>query len=263
MRGPRRPGLRGFSEGKTSTDTERSEQNEIARSLLRQIDLRPGPPHRCGYLPDRQARDIAFQVRRLPPGLYRSLMDLNFRRSGRIIYRPACEACRQCQAIRVPVAAFRPNRSQRRCLAANRDLTIGLCPPVPTPEKHALYRRYLRTRHGGQMAETWEAFRDFLYVSPVDTLEVVYRRAGRLVGVGLLDFDGGSTSTVYCYFDPEEPKALGTYNVLWTIAYCRALGIPWVYLGYYIADCGNMSYKLRFRPNQVLTADGDWASAAE
>lgn len=205
---------------------------------------------------------MAFQVRRLPPGLYHSLMDLNFRRSGRIIYRPACDACQQCQAIRVRVDAFEPDRGQRRCRAANRDLTVGLCPPVPTAEKHALYRRYLRERHGGQMDDTWEAFRDFLYTSPVDTLEVVYRRAGRLVGVGILDFDGEAASTVYCYFDPDEPGSLGTYNVLWSIAYCRVLAIPWVYLGYYIPDCGNMSYKQRFRPNQVLSTEGEWAPAA-
>jgi arginyl-tRNA--protein-N-Asp/Glu arginylyltransferase len=246
-------------EGWTRTPSEIPDRVAITRRALEQMHLLPGPEHRCAYLADQQSRDVAFQVRRLPSGVYQSLMELNFRRSGRIIYRTACPTCEQCQAIRVPVARFKPDRSQRRCVAANRELSTGLCPPVPTAEKHALYRRYLQARHNRQMDDSWGAFRDFLYTSPVDTLEVVYRRAGRLVGVGILDFDGEAASTVYCYFDPDDRGSLGTFNVLWTIDYCRLLGIPWVYLGYYIRDCGNMSYKLRFRPNEVLAADGAWS----
>jgi arginine-tRNA-protein transferase len=185
-------------------------------------------------------------------------MDLNFRRSGCIIYRPACDTCDQCRALRVPVERFRPDRSQRRCWAANVDLTVGLTPPVPTCEKHELYCSYLEHRHNRKMDASWDAFHDFLYTSPVDTLEVIYRRRGRLVGVGILDFDGDVASTVYCYFDPDDRGSPGTFNVLWTIDYCRRLGIPWVYLGYAIRDCANMNYKLRFRPNEVLAPDGTW-----
>lgn len=220
--------------------------------------MRAGSPHDCPYLPGRRARDAAFQVRRLPSGLYHSLMDLNFRRSGLIVYRPVCAECDQCRAIRIPTDRFRPNRSQRRCWAANADLVAGLTPATPTAEKHALYRRYLARRHNRAMDDSWDAFREFLYCSPVDTLEVVYRRAGRLVGVGVLDLDGDAASTVYCYYDPDEPGSPGTYNVLWTLDYCRRLGIPWVYLGYAIRDCARMNYKLRFGPHEVLAPDGRW-----
>ncbi|MBI4579408.1 MAG: arginyltransferase, partial [Planctomycetes bacterium] len=89
-------------------------------------------------------------------------------------------------------------------------------------------------------------------------LEVVYRRGGRLVGVGILDFDGEAASTVYCYFDPDDRGSLGTFNILWTIDYCRRLDVPWVYLGYHIADCPKMNYKTQFRPNEVLTPDARW-----
>jgi leucyl-tRNA---protein transferase len=231
-----------------------------ALRVLEQINLRPGSAHPCPYLPGRQARDAAFQVRRLPSGLYRSLMDLNFRRSGLIVYRPACEECNQCQAIRVAPDRFKPNRSQRRCWAANADLTIGLTPTMPSREKHELYARYLRQRHTRQMEESWDAFCDFLYRSPVDSVEVTYRRSGRLMGVGLLDFDGNAVSTVYCYYEPDERCSLGTFNILWTLDYCRRLGIPWVYLGYAIRDCPKMNYKLHFRPHEVLDSDGNWAA---
>lgn len=137
-------------------------------------------------------------------------------------------------------------------------MSAGLCPPVPTREKHELYHRYLEQRHSGQMDSSWEAFCEFLYCSPVDTLEVVYRREGRLVGVGIVDFDGDAASTVYCYFDPDDSGALGTYNILWTIHYCRLIGIPWVYLGYAIRDCSKMNYKTRFQPHEILSPDGEW-----
>jgi arginine-tRNA-protein transferase len=156
------------------------------------------------------------------------------------------------------VRQFRPNRSQRRCWAANADVTVGLAPPVPTQKKHALYCRYLQRRHNRHMDESWDAFRDFLYRSPVDSIEVVYRRRGRLLGVGILDFDGDAVSTVYCYYDPDDRGSLGTFNILWTLDYCRRLGIPWIYLGYAIQDCPNMNYKLRFRPHETLAPDGTW-----
>jgi arginine-tRNA-protein transferase len=228
----------------------------VARRVIEQIDLRPGTPRACPYLPTQQARDVAFHVGRLPAGLYHSLMDLNFRRSGHIVYRPACDQCRQCQAIRVRTDLFRPDRSQRRCWLRNRDLTIGITPPHASGEKYALYRRYLRQRHDGRMEDSYESFRDFLYSSPVDTVEITYRRDGRLAGVGIVDLDGEAASTVYCYYDPDDRGSLGTYNILWTIEWCRRLGIPWVYLGYQVRDCRKMNYKMRFRPNEVLDSAG-------
>lgn len=233
---------------------------DLARRMIEHIDLQAGAEHPCGYLANRSVRDVAFAVSQLPPGLYHSLMDLNFRRSGLIVYRPACERCDQCRAIRVSTDRFRPDRSQRRCWTANHDLQVGIAPPIPTSEKHDLYRRYLGVRHNRSMDDSPEAFRDFLYRSPVDSLEVIYRRDGRLVAVGILDFDGQAASTVYCYFDPADRGSLGAYNILWTIDYCRRLNIPWVYLGYHVADCAKMNYKTRFRPNEVLSPNGHWVT---
>src|SRR5687768_16680670 len=114
--------------------------------LARAIDRHgptPGPPFPCPYLPDRMARNVIVVPSPLAPGVYHSLMDLNFRRLGAIFYRPDCLSCTECRQVRVPVAEFRPSRAQRRCLSRNADLTVQLGPPAPTEEKRLLYQRYL------------------------------------------------------------------------------------------------------------------------
>jgi arginine-tRNA-protein transferase len=229
------------------------------RDVIARAGLTPGPERPCSYLPDRPARDIAFRAESLPVGVYRALMDLNFRRSGRIIYRPACRTCRQCRALRVPVETFRANRSQRRCVKANHDLEVAVGPPCATQEKYALYARYLQVRHDRAMDGSWSGFESFLYGSPVSGLEIEYRRDGELMAVGIVDVEPGALSTVYCYFAPDSPRrSLGTFNVLWTIDYARRQGFEHVYLGYYIRDCGKMSYKASFRPCEILDEDGQW-----
>jgi arginyl-tRNA--protein-N-Asp/Glu arginylyltransferase len=232
----------------------------IAAALAR-CGLQPGAEHVCAYLPGRCARHVAFSVEAPFPGLYHALMDLNFRRSGLTFYRPACESCRECRAVRVPVAGFRPSRAQKRCWERNADLEVVVGSPEPTEEKHALYLAYLRGRHDGQMDGSSEEFRGFLYQSRVDTVEVCYRWRGRLVSVAIVDIEPGAMSAVYCYFDPaEQVRSLGVYNVLWLIAACQGSARPYVYIGYWVPGSRAMSYKVRYRPNQVLLESGEWAN---
>lgn len=219
----------------------------------------PGGEHACSYLPGHVARDLAFRIDGLGPGLYTALMDLNFRRSSRIAYRPECTGCQECRAIRVPVGEFRPDRTQRRCRQRNQDLTVVVGPPTLTDEKYELYRKYLHLRHDRQMDDSYFSLAEFLYDSPIKTQEVVYRRDGRLVGVGIMDVEPLALSTVYCYYDPEfAPTSPGTFNVLWTIEHARGQGVPFVYLGFYVRDCAKMNYKLNFRPCELVKPDGTW-----
>lgn len=233
----------------------------VAAALSRHTP-QPGEAYPCPYLPERSARNVAVVTDPLPPGLYHSLMDLNFRRMGPIFLRPECQACTQCRAIRLPVDEFRPNRSQRRSLARNADLKVHVGHAHPDDERHALYQKYLERRHDGQMDGSASEFRDFLYTSTVNTLEVTYRRDDRLVGVGIVDAEPLALSAVYCYFDPDEEKrGLGVFNVLTLIEECRRRRVPHLYLGFYVAESPRMNYKARFRPHQILDTQGRWVTS--
>jgi arginine-tRNA-protein transferase len=218
----------------------------------------PGLPFPCPYLPGREARHVSVLARPFSPGLYQSFMDLNFRRSGGIVYRPECEGCRECRMLRVPVAEFRPSRAQRRCLSRNADLIVTSAPPSISPEKVRLFRRYLEHRHDGAMEGSAEELETFVR-SPLETVELEYRADGRLLAVGIADVEPEALSAVYCYFDPDEGRrALGVLNVLRLLEECRRRGAAHLYLGYYVADCGKMSYKADYRPFETLEEDGCW-----
>lgn len=230
----------------------------IARAIERGGPA-PGEPFPCPYLADRMARHLTVLPSPIAPGVYHSLMDLNFRRLGPVFYRPQCEGCAECRMIRVPVAEFRPSRSQRRCRARNADLAVEMGRPAPSEEKHRLYTRYLDARHDGKMDGSPLEFHAFLYTSPLRTEEILYRAEGELIGVGIADIEPLAMSAVYCYFAPEAAaRGVGVFNVLWMIEECRRREIPYLYLGYYVRDCGKMSYKAGYQPCEILGPDGRW-----
>jgi arginine-tRNA-protein transferase len=148
----------------------------------------------------------------------------------------------------------------RRVWQKNADVSAAVGPPCPTLEKWRLYRRYLERQHDGAMTGSAEEFARFLYASPVCTEEVVYSLGERVVGVGIADRGPSSFSSVYMYFDPDERRrSLGTYSVLWEIDYCRRMGIPYYYLGFYVRGSRTMEYKGRFRPAELLRDRRHWA----
>jgi arginine-tRNA-protein transferase len=216
--------------------------------------------HLCGYFKDREATDQAWLAHQLDPELYTKLMDLRFRRSGQIIYRPTCESCDLCIPIRIPVAEFKPSRSQRKAISRNRDVSVTMGKPELTAEKHAVYESYLDSQHGQTpQGSNLESMRDFLYSSCVDTVEVCYRDANdTLLGASILDVSKNAISSVYHYFNPEHAKrSMGVFSALSEIQLTNELGRDWYYLGFWIKDCAAMDYKHDYQPNEKLI-DGKW-----
>jgi len=218
-----------------------------------------GETHACAYLPGREALEEFFVAEQFPPELYHDFMNHGFRRSGRIIYRPICERCRECRPIRVPAAEFTPNKSQRRVLRKNEDMEIRVAAPRFSREKFRLYSDYLLLKHDTISAKSPVYFRGSLYVSPLKTIEIEYRVRGRLVGAGIADLCSRSLSSVYMFYDPDcSQRSLGTFSAIQEIFFCRKHSIPHYYLGFFVRECHSMNYKERFRPHEILDRSGLW-----
>jgi arginine-tRNA-protein transferase len=231
--------------------------------LVGGLGLEPSPPAPCPYLAGRDSRLVALRPNRLTPRLYELFLELNFRRLQDLVYRPQCEGCHECRQLRVEVAAFEPSRSQRRCLKRNADVSATSGRPAPSPEKHALYRRYLEARHDGKMSGSYGEYLEFLHEAPAFTEEVEFRAGERLLGVGIFDATPQALSAVYFYFDPElEWRSPGTLNVLWLVEEARRRALRFLYLGYFVAGSRSMAYKAGFGPHQLLADDGRFREGA-
>ncbi|HEX4871127.1 MAG TPA: arginyltransferase [Nevskiaceae bacterium] len=212
--------------------------------------------HLCGYLPGRAARNLFIDPEyRLDPARYDFLLQQGFRRGGDHVYRPRCEGCQACVPVRLPVARFRPDRSQRRCLARNRDLRVDRSAQLD--ERHfALYQRYLRSRHadGGMNPDDAGGFRHFLDCAwGVAEFWDFLDPAGELLACAVVDRTPRALSAVYTFFEPEQPsRGLGTYAVLRQIEQARREGLEYLYLGYWVGASRKMAYKQRFQPLERL-----------
>ena len=227
-------------------------------------------PSPCPYLQGREERKVfTHLVGERAPGLNDLLTHGGFRRSQSIAYRPACEGCRSCVSVRVIADEFRPTRSMRRIAALNADIIGEMRALVPTSEQYSVFRSYLDARHhdGGMADMTVLDYAMMVEDSHVKTRLVEYRRrgpdsaingrgAGRLLGVGLTDVLSDGLSMVYSFFDPEEgDRSLGTLMILDHIERARRLGLPYVYLGYWVDGSRKMDYKSRFLPQERLTPE--------
>lgn len=217
--------------------------------------------HECGYLPGRQAVNVVVDPD-LPVDtrLYSRLAVLGFRRSGDRVYRPACPGCAACVPLRVPVGAFRRDRAQRRIWSRNSDLTVRERRPEFDAEHYALYCRYIAGRHpgGGMDGMTPAGYQSFVSCAGIETRLVEFKLAGRCVAVAVVDVLADGLSAVYTFFDTMQTRrSLGVHAVLWQIEAARNMGKKWLYLGYWIEDCRKMSYKVAYRPYELLI-DGRW-----
>jgi arginine-tRNA-protein transferase len=228
-------------------------------------------PQPCPYLPGRLERKLFTHLTNdKAPVLVDSLLKGGFRRSQNIAYMPYCEDCAACVSVRILVDEFRPRGTLARIWKRNRDIASLRVQAKPTSEQYRLFRDYIDTRHsdGGMADMSVLDYAMMVEDSIIDTAITEYRlrpdnglevnrERWPLVGVSLTDRLGDGISMVYSFYDVEHDKrSLGAYMILDTVDQARRLGLPYVYLGYWIEGSRKMSYKSRYQPQERLTGKG-------
>lgn len=224
-------------------------------------------PAPCPYLPGKTERKVFTELRGAHADqLNDALSRIGFRRSQNVAYRPSCMDCRACVSVRVVAGEFRPSGTQRRTLKAFSDLVVTECRPWATAEQFDLLQRYLAQRHpGGGMAAMDEVdFADMVEHTAVSSFVIEYRepsvdgRPGKLIAACLTDRQADGLSMIYSFYDPaiEGRSGLGNFVILDHIRRAARAGLPFVYLGYWVAGSERMQYKVRYRPLERLGPEG-------
>ena len=241
-------------------------------------------PYACGYLPKILAQSLIVTPHHLvDANIYNGLIQQGFRRSGKFAYRPHCENCNACIAVRVVLHDFKPNRSQKRAYKQHVGLTARVMPLCYLDSHFALYTAYQAARHPddnlkkqaeahrtAQIQNEADEYRHFLCQSNVESLMVEFSDANNQVKiVSVIDVVNDGVSAVYTFYDTtfkagfnasETKTSFGTYSIMWLIEWTKMLGLPYFYLGYWIADSQKMAYKQAFKPQEKLI-NGEWTCA--
>ncbi|HKR91394.1 arginyltransferase [Novosphingobium sp.] len=225
-------------------------------------------PAPCPYLPGRNERKVFTELKGPhADSLNDALGRIGFRRSQTVAYRPSCLDCNACVSVRVVAEEFMPSGTQKRTLKANADLVVTICRPWSTSEQFDLLQRYLSVRHpeGGMTSMDETDFADMVEHTPVTSYVIEYREPsadgvtpGRLIGACLTDRQCDGLSMIYSFYDPHHDAraGLGNFIILDHIRRAREMGLPYVYLGYWVEGSSRMQYKVRYRPMEKLGRAG-------
>ena len=216
----------------------------------------------CPYLPDQMARTpMEYPIRALTPEEVDRRLAAGYRRQGVLLYRVACPTCAACEPIRLDVATFRPNKTQRRIYRRGKEIfDVEIGAPEYSDERLALYNRHKFERGlaRSDLPMSPEGYRSFLVERCCDAIEIRYRYQGRLVGVAVADRGATSLSAVYTYYEPALRAASpGVFSILTQVELCKEWGLRFMYLGLFIASSEHMRYKGTYLPHERLI-DGQW-----
>jgi leucyl-tRNA---protein transferase len=218
-------------------------------------------PVPCPYLDGHAERKLIVELAGAAAAdFYDELSRAGFRRSQGFAYRPACPQCHACVPVRIAVNKFVHSRSTRRVRNANRGVQGRLVAARATPEQYQLFTAYQRSRHrdSDMAVMSYADYRSMVEDTPLRSVMVELRDAdGALVAASLIDRLDDGVSAVYSFFDTASGKrSLGTWSILWLVDECRRQGLPYVYLGYWIAESPKMAYKARFPSVERLSPTG-------
>jgi len=214
----------------------------------------------CSYLPNKQERLlISVEPQLNNTEGYSWLMSQGFRRSGDQTYRPHCVNCNACQSIRIPVAYFKPSKSQKRLLKKNQHFTLNIS-TQQQDNYYPLYQQYINAIHknGAMYPPNEEQYQSFLTCIITKQYFIETWDNETLICVAVTDKLSDALSAVYTFYHPNYKKyALGVYSILKQIEFSQQLSKEFLYLGYQIDECKKMNYKNKYFPYQILK-DNQW-----
>lgn len=230
----------------------------------------------CPYLENRLERKLFTHLgSEKSVSYFHQLHTSGFRRSQTIAYRPHCEGCSACISVRIVVDDFERTKSQKRIWNLNKDLRSHRLDALSSSEQYALFKAYVEQRHfdGGMAGMSYFDYQAMIEDTVIESFVAEYRldhsanskdqnkaqsTSSDLIGVALCDQLNDGISLVYSFFEPSlQSRSLGSYIILETVEYARSLGLPYVYLGYWVEGSQKMDYKTRFQPQEHLIGE-DW-----
>ncbi len=224
-------------------------------SDIHQIRIGLTNNHPCSYLKDRMERvAVALDNSMQSDENYEILLANGFRRSGDTIYKPHCDACSACHALRIAVPDFVPSKSQKRLLNKVKDEITWQLKSELDENWFTLYSQYIKARHrdGTMYPPQKDEFDKFAKSQWLNTQFLHIYQHNQLIAIAVTDVLPHSASAFYTFFDPNSPLSIGTLAILLQVEFCKTHRKQWLYLGYQIDECPAMNYKVRFQRHQRL-----------
>ncbi len=241
----------------------------VQPDFVRKMKFYITSPQPCPYLPEQMERKV-FANLAVDDSveLHDSLTRSGFRRSQTIAYRPACKTCNACKSVRIDVANFEWTKRWRRVLKRNASLVREPRQAHASREQYRLLKRYLDERHpaGGMTDMDIRDYAGMVDASPVRTAVFEYRQLADeptdheapLEAASLTDVLKDGLSMVYSFYRPElHNRSMGTFMILDHVRFAQELGLPYVYLGYWVRGSDKMGYKSDFMPFETYEGD-EW-----
>ena len=223
------------------------------RKICSNLNFHNASPRPCPYIEGRKERLVFTDLTKfVSKKILENLVSQGFRRSENIFYKPICPDCNACISSRIVLNDF--------VISKNQDLKFKIVKPKTTLSHYKLFKNYLKLRHSkGDMADmTYLDFRTMLEISPVDTKIFHVYKKNIFFGAMLYDIYENSYSANYSFFNPKyKNRSLGTFLILKLIEEAIKEKKKYLYLGYYIKECKKMSYKINFKPIEILK-DQKW-----
>ena len=191
------------------------------------------------------------------------MLSRGWRRFGLQYFRPECVGCAECVSLRIPVATFRPTKSQRRAWRKCAHLRIEISHPQVNEERLELFRAWhaMREETRGWKPSPMDADEYAATFCPPNACarEMAYFDGSRLVALGLVDVTPNAVSSIYFFYHPDAaPWSPGVASVLFEIEWARQQGCAHLYLGYRVLGCPSTAYKSLYGPHELLTERTAW-----